>query len=121
MDFICTFHMTPNKEYFYTYQFVQDEVVLMGNDSSCPIFGTSSLKIQMYGGIFRTLIEVRHILKLKRSLISHCTHDDKGLQHTSEGFQISTHGDEMSKDQREFLCFRRFYNYRFDNYSNLHA
>lgn len=77
MDFGCTFYMTPNKEYFSTYQSVEGGVVLMG--SSNPIVGIGLVKIQMYYDIVRTLTEVRYILKLKKSLISLSTLDDEGL------------------------------------------
>ena len=39
----------------------------------------------MFDGVVRTLGDVRHILDLKRNLISLSTLDSKGYKYTSEG------------------------------------
>ena len=47
----------------------------MCNNSSCKIAEIGTIKIKMFNGIIQTLIDVRHILDLKRHLISLSTFD----------------------------------------------
>jgi hypothetical protein len=42
----------------------------MGNDMACKIVGIKTIKIKTDNGIVRTLIELRHVLELKKNLIS---------------------------------------------------
>ena len=42
----------------------------MGNNSFCKLVGIGSIQIKMHDGIVRTLTEVRHVLKLKKNLVS---------------------------------------------------
>jgi hypothetical protein len=42
----------------------------MGNDMACKIVGIETIKIKTDNGIVRTLIELRHVLELKKNLIS---------------------------------------------------
>ncbi|XP_020242619.1 V-type proton ATPase subunit F-like [Asparagus officinalis] len=44
--------------------------VLLGNNMPCKTVGIGSIKIRTHDGIVRTLINVRHIPKLKKNLIS---------------------------------------------------
>ena len=37
LDSGCTFHMTPNRDWFSTYEPVHKGVVLMGNNASCKV------------------------------------------------------------------------------------
>ncbi|KAG8498791.1 hypothetical protein CXB51_005139 [Gossypium anomalum] len=39
LDSGCTFHMSPNRDWFTTYETVSEGVVLMGNNASCKIAG----------------------------------------------------------------------------------
>ena len=43
---------------------------LMGNDAYCKIVGIGTFRIKMLGGVVRTLGDVKHVLDLKRNLIS---------------------------------------------------
>ena len=43
------------------------------------------MKIKMYDGVVRTLTKVRHVLDLKKNLISLSTLDVKGYQYLGEG------------------------------------
>ena len=45
-------------------------VVLMGNNMSYKVIGIGTVRIKMHDGVVRTLIEVWHILDLKKNLIS---------------------------------------------------
>ncbi|KAG8485659.1 hypothetical protein CXB51_018846 [Gossypium anomalum] len=55
LDSGCTFHMSPNRDWFTTYKTVSEGVVLMGNNASCKIAGVGIIKVQMFDGVVRTL------------------------------------------------------------------
>ena len=59
--------------------------ILMGNDACCKIVSVGTFRIKMFDGIVRTLEDVKHVLDLKRNLISLSTLDSKGYKHTGEG------------------------------------
>ncbi|KAG8498449.1 hypothetical protein CXB51_004962 [Gossypium anomalum] len=56
----CTFHMSPNRDWFTTYETVSECVVLMGNNTSCKITDVGTIKVKMFDGVFRTLSDVQH-------------------------------------------------------------
>ncbi|KAG8493611.1 hypothetical protein CXB51_011778 [Gossypium anomalum] len=60
LDSSCTFHMSPNRDWFTTYETVSESVVFMGNNASCKI------------------------AELKRNLILLSTLDSKGYRYTAE-------------------------------------
>ena len=79
------FHMTPNRDWFSTYESMHKGVVLMGNNASCKTAGLGTVYIRMFDGVVRTLGDVRHVPNLKRNLISLSTLDAKGYKYTGEG------------------------------------
>ena len=78
LDSGCTFHMCPNQDWFSTHETVFRGAVLMGNNASCRIAGIGTVRIKMFDGVVRTLGDVRHVLDMKRNLISLSTLDSKG-------------------------------------------
>ena len=42
----------------------------MGDNHSCNTVGVGSVKIKMFDGVIRTLTDVRHVVELKKNLIS---------------------------------------------------
>ncbi|KAL4384756.1 hypothetical protein GQ457_15G014670 [Hibiscus cannabinus] len=70
LDSGCSYHITPNREWFSTYMPVNSGSVYLGDDSCCNIVGIGEVRIRMYDGTVRTLCDVRHILDLKKNLIS---------------------------------------------------
>ncbi|KAG8480910.1 hypothetical protein CXB51_025469 [Gossypium anomalum] len=86
LDLGCTFHMSPNRDWFTTYKIVSECVVLMGNNASCKIAGVGTIKVKMFDGVVRTLSDIRHVPELKRNLISLSTLDSKGYRYTAERF-----------------------------------
>ncbi|GJY08330.1 retrovirus-related pol polyprotein from transposon TNT 1-94 [Tanacetum coccineum] len=58
--------------------------VFMGNDSPCKVVGIGTIRIKMHDGVVRTLTNVRHVLDLKKNLISLGVLDSKGFKYTSE-------------------------------------
>jgi hypothetical protein len=59
-----------HRNWFSTYQFIDDGFVFMGNEFSCKIVGVGSIRIKMYDGYVRTLIDVNHVPELTNNLIS---------------------------------------------------
>ncbi|KAE8655249.1 hypothetical protein F3Y22_tig00117034pilonHSYRG01568 [Hibiscus syriacus] len=70
LDFGCSYHITPNREWFSTYMSVNSGSVYLGDDRCCNIVGIGDVRIKMYDGSVRTLSGVRHIPDLKKNLIS---------------------------------------------------
>ncbi|KAG8491252.1 hypothetical protein CXB51_014428 [Gossypium anomalum] len=84
LDSGCTFHMSPNRDWFTTYKTVSEGVVLMGNNASCKTAGVGTIKVKMFDGVVKTLSDVRHVPKLERNLILLSTLDSKGYRYTAE-------------------------------------
>ncbi|KAG8501115.1 hypothetical protein CXB51_003217 [Gossypium anomalum] len=55
LDLGCTFQMSPNRDWFTTYETVYEYVILMGNNASCKIASVGTIKVKMFDGVFRTL------------------------------------------------------------------
>ncbi|KAG8489614.1 hypothetical protein CXB51_017589 [Gossypium anomalum] len=84
LDSGCTFHMSPNRDWFTHYETVSEGVVLMGNNASCKIAGVGTIKVKMFDGVVRTLSDVRHVPELKKNLISLSALDSKGYRYTAK-------------------------------------
>uniref|UniRef100_A0A2N9GEX0 Integrase catalytic domain-containing protein n=1 Tax=Fagus sylvatica TaxID=28930 RepID=A0A2N9GEX0_FAGSY len=84
LDFACSFHVTPHRNWFDTYKSINCGSVRMGNDAACTIIGMGTIKIKMSDGVVRTLEEVRHIPDMRKNLISLGTLDSKGYSYKSE-------------------------------------
>ncbi|KAG8473502.1 hypothetical protein CXB51_035665 [Gossypium anomalum] len=84
LDSGCTFHMSPNRDWFTTYETVSKGVVLMGNNASCKIAGVGTIKVKIFDGVVRTLSDVRHVPELKKNLISLSTLNSKGYRYIAE-------------------------------------
>ncbi|GJW03442.1 retrotransposon protein, putative, ty1-copia subclass [Tanacetum coccineum] len=85
LDSACTFHMTPNKDWFINYEPTKGGSVLMGDNSPYKIAGIGSIQIKMFDGVVRILTDVRHVPGLKRNLISLSTLDLKGYKYSAVG------------------------------------
>ena len=81
MDSACSFHMIPNKDWFDTYRLVNSGYVLMGNDASCRVFGMGNIRVMMFDGVIRMLCDVRHVLDLRKNLISLGTLDSNDFSY----------------------------------------
>jgi hypothetical protein len=62
--------MCLHRNWFSTYQSIDDGVVFMGNDFSCKIVGVGNIRIKMHDGSIIKLTDVRHVPKLRNKLIS---------------------------------------------------
>ncbi|KAL0453639.1 UNVERIFIED_CONTAM: Retrovirus-related Pol polyprotein from transposon TNT 1-94 [Sesamum latifolium] len=70
LDSGCSYHITPNREWFTSYKSGNSGSVNLGDDRCCHIVGVGDVRIKMYDGTVRTLCDVRHIPELKKNLIS---------------------------------------------------
>ena len=78
VDSGASHHMCLHRNWFHTYQSVDDSMVYMGNNVTCKTVGIGSIRIKMYDGIVRTLIDVRHEPELRKKLISMGVLDNAG-------------------------------------------
>ncbi|WP_409411018.1 hypothetical protein, partial [Escherichia coli] len=45
LDLGYTFHISPNRDWFTTYEIVSEGVVSMGNNASCKITGVGTIEV----------------------------------------------------------------------------
>ncbi|KAG8496765.1 hypothetical protein CXB51_007998 [Gossypium anomalum] len=93
LDSGCTFHMSPNRDWFTTYETMSERVVLMENNVSCKITGVETIKVKMFDRVVKTLSDIRHVPELKRNLISLSTLDSKGYRYTAKNGGSTITGD----------------------------
>uniref|UniRef100_A0A803PAJ1 Reverse transcriptase zinc-binding domain-containing protein n=1 Tax=Cannabis sativa TaxID=3483 RepID=A0A803PAJ1_CANSA len=67
LDLSCSFHMTPNKHFFCSFQEQDSGPFLLGDNKACKIAGIGSVLIKMHNGSERTIRDVRYVLNLKRN------------------------------------------------------
>lgn len=72
--------------------------MVMVNNEPCKISGTERVSIKIFDRMVRTFDEVRHVLDLKRNLISFSILNLKGHKYTSEGGVL-----KVSKSTRDLL------------------
>ena len=77
--------MCHNRYLFTIYESIGGEVVLMGNNAACKVFGKGTVRIKMHDGVVIILIDVRHVPYLKKNLISLRTIESLWCKYTSEG------------------------------------
>ena len=70
LDSGCSYHITPNREWFTSYRSVSSGSVYLGDGRCCNIVGIGEVRIKIYDGTVRTLCDVMHIPDLKKNLIS---------------------------------------------------
>jgi len=88
LDSACSYHMCPHIEWFATYESLNGGSVSMGNDTKCRVVGIGTIKLKMFDGIVRTLTDVRHVVRLKKNLISFKALDQKGYKFVTHNYQI---------------------------------
>ena len=58
LDSDCSYQICPHRGWFVTYQPIDGDNVLMGNNKPCKTIGIGSIKIRMHESIIRTLSNV---------------------------------------------------------------
>jgi hypothetical protein len=77
--------MCLHRNWFSTYQSIDDGVVFMGNYFSRKFFGVCSVWIKMCDGSARTLIDVRYVPELRNKLIYLGVLDSVGYRCIAQG------------------------------------
>jgi hypothetical protein len=85
LDSTCSFHVTPNRDWFDTYKSVNSSIVTMGNSAHCKITGIGNIRIKIFDGVVRTLYDVKHVPEVEKNLISLGTLDSNSYGYKSEG------------------------------------
>jgi transposase InsO family protein len=80
MDSGATWHMTPNRDWFHTYEPISGGKVFMGDNHALEIAGIGTIKLKMYDGLIRTITGVRHVKDLKKNLLSVGQFDSLGCK-----------------------------------------
>ena len=81
--------MCPRRNWFSSYQEVNSGKVLLGKNMNCSVVGIGTVAINMFDGMTRTLKEVRHVLDLKRNLISLGTLDESGYDFKAKNGKLT--------------------------------
>ncbi|KAK9714879.1 hypothetical protein RND81_06G127500 [Saponaria officinalis] len=85
LDFGASYHICPRREWFTTYEQVDEGNISMANSDVCKAVGIGSIKIRTHDGKLCTLNEVRHVPLITKNLISLSKLDNKGFGFQSEG------------------------------------
>jgi len=97
--------MTHNKNCLNIYRLINFSYVLTGNDDPCKVVRIRNVKIKMFDGAVKTLCNVKHILDLRKNLISLGTLNYNGFSFKSEGgvIKVSKYVMIMMKGQRFYV------------------
>ena len=79
--------MCSHRNWFISYQSVDEGVVFMGNDIPCKV---GSIRIRMFDGIVRELTDVRYVSELKSNFISLGVLDSCGYKYTGQGGALTS-------------------------------
>ncbi|GJV61523.1 retrovirus-related pol polyprotein from transposon TNT 1-94 [Tanacetum coccineum] len=85
VDSSCTFHMTPHRSWFITYESFNGGNMYIGNHSICSVNGKGNIQVKMHVDIVRTITRVQNVPDLKRNLISLSSLEANGCKYSSEG------------------------------------
>ncbi|KAE8725588.1 hypothetical protein F3Y22_tig00008386pilonHSYRG00069 [Hibiscus syriacus] len=78
LDSGCTYHMSPNQEWFSDLVELNAGFIYMGNDNACKTVGIGSIRLKNQDGSTRVLTDVRYVPSLKKNLISLGALESKG-------------------------------------------
>ena len=78
IDSGASFHVSPNCEWFSTYNAGRTGRVMLGNGLACDIVGVGDVQVRFNNGSTFTLHDVRHVPLLTKNLVSAGQLDDAG-------------------------------------------
>ena len=84
MDSGATWHMTPHRDWFYSYEPISEGSVYMGNDHALEIAGVGTIRLKMHDGTVRKIQGARHVKGLKKNLLSVGQLDNLGCKIQTE-------------------------------------
>jgi len=65
----ATYYICPRREWFSSLEKLDSGVVIMGNDDACQIVGMGTIRIKMFDGVVRNLMNVRYVSQIKKNII----------------------------------------------------
>lgn len=108
LDSACSHHYTSHRNCFPTYDDKEGGTVVLGDNSTCQVAGIESVRIRMHDSMVRTLSNVKHVLNLKKNLISlgylekegfsFKAHAHSGLLTVTKGSMLKMRGRRLSNN-----------------------
>ncbi|KAE8701188.1 Detected protein of confused Function [Hibiscus syriacus] len=109
LDSGCTYHMSPNREWFSDLVELNAGVVYMGNDNACKTVAICSIRLKNQDRSTKFLTDVRYIPSLKKNLISLGALESKGSVVTMRDgvlkvtFTTAFGGDDLDATQLWYM------------------
>ena len=69
LDTGATYHVCPNRAWFFSFEKLDGCYTVMGNDHLCNIEWIGTVRVKMVDEIVRELKKVKYVPQLKRNLI----------------------------------------------------
>ena len=57
------YHICPRREWFSSLEKLDNGVVIIKNDAACQMVGIGIVRIKMFDGVIRDLMDVRYVLR----------------------------------------------------------
>jgi hypothetical protein len=87
LDTAASFHMTPSRDYFYTYCPCHCSVYMCG-DNKCEIVRIVDVRIIMFNCVTLIVMSVQHVPDLRKSLLSLYKFDEHGYKFSGENGKL---------------------------------
>jgi len=85
LDSGASHHMCSHRNWFISYQSLNEGVVFMGNGIPCKTVGVYIIRINMFDGIIWELMDIIFVSELKINLIWLGVLDSEGYKYTTQG------------------------------------
>jgi hypothetical protein len=85
LDSGASHHMCSHRNWFISYQSIDEGVVFMGNGIPYKTIGIGSIRIMIFDGIVRECIYVTYVPNIKSNFISLGVLDSCGYKYTGQG------------------------------------
>nr|XP_015883242.1 uncharacterized protein LOC107419038 [Ziziphus jujuba var. spinosa] len=116
LDLGCTFHRTPNKNYFEDFRSFEGGQVLLGNNKSCKVLVSGIVGFKMHDGIEKVLKNVRDVTFREQEMYMAKTYIDlenpsteqNTIQLEVELHRNSTSINEATMDDNENMAHEEF-------------
>lgn len=105
VDSRCSFHTTPHKEWFSTYEEYDGSNIYISDNSSYPIVKKEKVLLRFSDGRIKTLPGVLHVLRLARNLIL-----DSNLKDLVMHVTFDKHGYRLVRGKLVVAKGKRFVN-----------
>lgn len=108
IDSGCSFHMTPHKEWFSTYEKYDGGEIYLDDNSSYPIIRRGKIQLCFSDGRIKTLPGVLHVPRVARNLISVSKLNELGINVTFDkhGCKLVRGNPVIERGTRKGTLFR---------------